>query len=149
MPRTMKAQQLEQLLHKEIPITKALAISIAHLSLNEIFVNAKFEANKNIHNTAFAGSIYTTATVAGWSLITNYLDEEQLPGAVVLASAEIKYKQPINGDIFAKCLLPQKAAMQEFKSRLQKKGRAKIQLQVSLIEDEQVKAVFDARFAVV
>ena len=145
----MKKNQLKQLLHKEIPITKALAIDVENLSVDQIIINAKFEENKNIHNTAFAGSIYTIATLAGWSLITNYLEECNLPGVVVLASADIKYKRPITGDINARCQLPKGNDIEDFKNRLLKKGRAKLKICVSVIEDDQIKAQFEGNFAVV
>ncbi|NVK22888.1 MAG: YiiD C-terminal domain-containing protein [Kangiellaceae bacterium] len=145
----MQAKQLEQLLHQEIPITQALQIKVEQLDQHSIKVLAPFDANKNIHNTAFAGSIYTTATLAGWSLLTNFLDEHQLQGSVVLAKGEIKYSKPINGDIVACCKLPENEDLELFRERLQSKGRARLTLIIEVKEDDCVKAQLEGSFAVI
>lgn len=150
----MNAQQLEQLLHQEIPITKALAIKVQHLELQNIIIVAPFDENKNIHNTAFAGSIFTTATLAGWSLLSNLLDENQLSGAVVLAKGDIQYLKPINSDILAYCELPEPEKVEKFLSQFKRKGRARLDLSIkvreeSVREDEQDKAILAGNFAVI
>ncbi len=145
----MQAKQLEQLLHQEIPITQALAIEVLELEQKNILVKAPFDQNKNIHNTAFAGSIYTTATLAGWSLLTNYLKINDLPGSVVLASAEIKYQKPVNGDIIASCQLPNTDELSQFHQQLTKKKRGRLTLEIAVTEEEKIKAKFIGQFAVV
>lgn len=136
----MTPSELEALLHKEIPITQALGITILELSEQKITVKAPFSENKNIHNTAFAGSIFTTATIAGWSLVSNYLDINELAGAVVLANAEIRYLKPINGDILASTELPEKDDVEKFHHQLLNKKRSKISLTILIEEDKKVKA---------
>lgn len=145
----MKAKQLEALLHKEIPITQALAIEVLELEPTNIIVKAPFAQNKNIHDTAFAGSIYTTATLAGWSLVTNYLQENNLSGSVVLAKGEVKYLRPIQGDIIAHAQLPDAETIASFNKQLNGKGRARLTLTIDVIEDEKVKAQLVGNFAVV
>lgn len=145
----MKAKDLQQLLHKEIPITQALAIEVLELNTSHITVKAPFQENKNIHNTAFAGSIYTTATLAGWSLVTNFLECHDLNGAVVMAKGEIKYLKPITGDIVAQTNLGNEQEIEKFKRQLELKGRARLSLTIDVIEDEQVKAQLNGNFAVI
>ncbi len=145
----MKAEDLQNLLHKEIPITKALAIEVLDLELERIIIKAPFQQNKNIHNTAFAGSIYTTATLAGWSLVTNFLESNNLKGSVVLAKGEIKYLKPITGDIIARTTLGSEQALVKFNKQLESKGRARLSLIIDVIEDEQIKAQLKGNFAVI
>lgn len=145
----MTPQALQQLLHKEIPISQALGISVSDLSEQSIEVSAPFETNKNIHNTAFAGSIYTTATLAGWSLVHHWLSCQSISGAVVLAQANIRYSKPISGDIIAHCTLPQEDEMTMFIERLTLKKRARLMLMINVIEDEKNKAQLEAEFAVI
>ncbi|MRX28180.1 YiiD C-terminal domain-containing protein [Kangiella sp. HZ709] len=145
----MKAKQLEQLLHKEIPISQAMGIEVDHLDKNTISVRAPFEKNKNIHNTAFAGSIYTTATLAGWSLLTHYLQANNIDGAVVLAKANIKYLRPINQDIIAYCDLSNSETLTDLKGHIEIKKRAKIELNITVKEQALVKAKMNAFFAIV
>lgn len=145
----MNHKQLESLVHQEIPITQALDIRIDELNDDSIRVMAPFEANKNIHNTAFAGSIYTVATIAGWSLVTSLATRHQLEGSVVLAKANIQYKKPINGDIVAECEVADSALIDSFKASFQRKNRARLELVINIVEDSIIKAVMTANFALV
>ncbi|GAA0209876.1 YiiD C-terminal domain-containing protein [Kangiella japonica] len=145
----MNHKQLESLVHQEIPITRALDIRIDELNENSIRVMAPFEANKNIHNTAFAGSIYTVATIAGWSLVTSMAIHHQLEGSVVLAKANIQYKKPINGDIVAECQVDNNHLIDSFIASFQRKNRARIELDINLVEDGAIKATLHANFALV
>ncbi|WP_223670198.1 YiiD C-terminal domain-containing protein [Kangiella shandongensis] len=145
----MNAQQLETLVHQEIPITKALGIHIAELTQQSIRVTAPFETNKNIHNTAFAGSIYTVGTIAGWSLVSSIAANNQLKGSVVLAKADIQYKKPINGDLIAECALDDHQLFDKFVASFKRKKRARINLSIQLREDGVTKAILNANFALV
>lgn len=145
----MNHKQLESLVHQEIPITQALDIQITELTEHSIRVMAPFEANKNIHNTAFAGSIYTVATIAGWSLVTSLAMQHKLEGSVVLAKAHIQYKQPINGDIVAECQVDNPALVETFIRSFKRKNRARLELAINLVEDGGIKAVLHANFALV
>ncbi|RDX37839.1 DUF4442 domain-containing protein [Kangiella sp. HD9-110m-PIT-SAG07] len=145
----MNNKQLESLVHKEIPITQALDIRIEEITDQSIRVEAPFEANKNIHNTAFAGSIYTVATIAGWSLVTSLAMAQGLEGSVVLAKADIKYIKPINGDIVAKCSIKDTDSIDTFASSFRRKKRARLSLAVEVVEDGVIKALLNANFALV
>ncbi|ACV25695.1 YiiD C-terminal domain-containing protein [Kangiella koreensis] len=144
----MEAAELQQLLYKEIPITQALQIQVDSLTSNSIQVSAPFEANKNIHNTAFAGSIYTTATLAGWSLVTHMVQQRQRHGSVVLASATIRYSKPINGDIVASCQIANPDIIEHFLKRFDSRGRGRLSLEIDVIEAGESKATMQADFAV-
>ncbi|MBV35228.1 MAG: thioesterase [Rickettsiales bacterium] len=145
----MNHKQLESLVHQEIPITQALDIRIKELTESSIRVMAPFEANKNIHNTAFAGSIYTVATIAGWSLVTSLALQRNLEGSVVLAKANIQYKKPINGDIVAECRVESDDLIDSFVASFKRKNRARIELEINLVEDGIIKAILSANFALV
>lgn len=145
----MNSEQLENLVRKEIPITKALDIRIHDLTDSSIKVIAPFEANKNIHNTAFAGSIYTVATIAGWSLVNSIANTLGLKGSVVLAKADIQYKKPINGDIVAQCSIDDPASVDSFAQSFKRKNRARLNLSIEVVEDGVIKALLCANFALV
>lgn len=145
----MNHKQLQSLVHQEIPITKALDIRIEALTDTAIRVVAPFKVNRNLHNTAFAGSIYTVATIAGWSLVNSVALTHGLEGSVVLAKAEIKYKKPINGDIVARCAIDNEETIKTFISSFQRKKRARLNLVIEVVEDGVIKAELNANFALV
>lgn len=145
----MNTTELQQLLYKEIPITQALQVQVDNLTSNSIQLSAPFEANKNIHNTAFAGSIYTTATLAGWSLVTHLVQQHQRQGSVVLASATIRYSKPIEGDIVASCQVSDPEVIERFLKRFDSRGRGRLSLEIDVIEAGESKASMQADFAVI
>lgn len=144
----MTPQKLENLLHQTIPLAKAMAVEVVKASDSLITIKAPFAQNKNIHNTAFAGSIYTTATLTGWSLLTNFLDENNLSGSVVLASADIQYRKPIQGDIIASCSLSSEQ-QKKLKKNLHTSKTVKLPLALVITDNEQKVVKFTGTFAIV
>ena len=86
---------LETLIYETIPLGKAMKLRVTQLSTNGICIEAPVaDTNVNIHNTAFAGSIYSICALSAWSLIQNRLLVENISADVVLAQAEIQYLLP-------------------------------------------------------
>lgn len=144
----MNNQKLQKLLHETIPLAKAMAIEVTEASATRIKIKAPFEHNKNIHNTAFAGSIYTTATLSGWSLLTNFLDENTLKGSVVLASANIQYRKPIYGDIIATCTLNEEQ-QKKITKNLKRSKTIKLPLSLTISDNQKEVVTFIGTFAIV
>ena len=89
-------EALQTIWHREIPITEAMGIQIYQYTGRTFEVRAPLARNINVHQTMFAGSIYTLATLAGWGMIQLHLQEEGLTGGIVLADGHIEYKAPID-----------------------------------------------------
>lgn len=144
----MNNQELQNLLHETIPLAKAMAVEVIEAEPTLIKIKAPFEQNKNIHNTAFAGSIYTTATLSGWSLLTNFLDENNLKGSVVLASADIQYRKPIHGDIVAMCTLNDEQ-QKKIKKNLNNSKTIKLPLTLTITDNQKEVVKFIGTFAII
>jgi thioesterase domain-containing protein len=88
--------ELLQTWHQTIPVSEFM--QIAPLSFNdEVFtVTAPLTPNINLHQTMFAGSIYTLMTLTGWGMV--WLQQKRLgiTADIVLADAKIKYHAPVN-----------------------------------------------------
>ena len=143
----MNALELETLLHQEIPITKSLEIRVLSLAEDSIVVEAPLEPNRNIHQTGFAGSIYSVATLAGWSLLTSLLDNESLTADVVMASANIRYRRPLRGPLQAHCHFPDAVTVENFLDQLRKRGKARMELEIEMKDEAELYAVLNGRFA--
>ncbi|MDP7591726.1 MAG: bifunctional GNAT family N-acetyltransferase/hotdog fold thioesterase [Litorilituus sp.] len=100
----LAAQNLQNVWHQTIPLSKAMNIQISYFDGEQLMTHCDSEFNKNLHNTMFAGSIYTLATLTGWGWI--YLTLQSLPpsidGNIVLAEGNIRYHKPIKGLTYAK-----------------------------------------------
>ena len=56
---TLRLQELTETLHREVPLTREMGISVAAYDGHELRVAADFEPNVNIHGTAFGGSLFS------------------------------------------------------------------------------------------
>ena len=90
-------QELKNTWHQTIPASKAMGIDITHYDGTSLVATCDLLFNKNLHNTMFAGSIYTLATLTGWGWVHMQLIEKQLKGSIVLADANIRYHSPLKG----------------------------------------------------
>jgi len=90
-------QTLQNTWHNTIPASKAMGIDITHYNGTSLVATCDLLFNKNLHNTMFAGSIYTLATLTGWGWVHMQLIEKQLKGSIVLADANIRYHSPLKG----------------------------------------------------
>jgi len=116
----ISAEELEQRIRRGIPVAAQMDFRVRDLEDDAITVVGGGAENVNVHGTAFAGSLYAIATLALWGLV-----HARLPAnaALVLAEGGIKYRQPVIGEIVARCAVPP-AEMAAFLQRLQERGRA-------------------------
>ena len=97
------AAQLESIWRREIPLAAALGIEVSGYADGELTVRAALAPNVNLHGTAFAGSLYSIAALAGWGAAWLALRAHALEGQIVLMRAEIQYRRPVAGSIVCKC----------------------------------------------
>ncbi|NKB35788.1 MAG: DUF4442 domain-containing protein [Gammaproteobacteria bacterium] len=142
------AVQLQKIIYDTIPLGKASQLQVAELNANSIRIEAPVPGiNSNIHNTAFAGSIYSACALTAWGLVHNRLLQEEIKAEVVIAQAEIKYEKPILKNIIAHAHLEETGFL-EFKNKLLKKGKARLSVTVKASEDDTIQAQLDANIAV-
>jgi len=139
------ALALQSIWHETIPLSKAMNIQISHYDGKQLITHCDGAFNKNLHNTMFAGSIYTLATLSGWGWVYLQLQELQLKGDIVLAKADIKYHAPIKGIGYAKVSVD--SVMGDFK-RLNQGRNARINLTAYLFSGDNVAATFTGSYAV-
>ncbi len=136
---------LQNVWHETIPLSKAMNIKISYFDGAELITHCDGDFNKNLHNTMFAGSIYTLATLSGWGWVHLQLQQQQLKGDIVLAKADIKYHAPIAGIGYAKVVA--KSVSGDF-TRLTRGKNARINLTVHLYSGENIAATFTGSYAV-
>ena len=65
-PEELRA--VEQRIHDEIPISSYMGLKLGEFTGEQLIASVDFEKNKNIHGTAFGGSLYSAAALTGWAL---------------------------------------------------------------------------------
>jgi len=145
MKNEESAAALNQTWHNEIPVSKAMGITISKYDGDSIELRAPLQANINVHGTTFAGSIYTLATLCGWGLIQLHMQSHKIRGAIVLADASIKYLKPLQTEPVARTSMSQ---LEGDFSRLEQGRNAKLNVTVSVLDGNSEVALFKGLYAV-
>lgn len=89
-------QALERTWHQGIPMTDYMRLSISRVERNLVETTTALAPNINVHQTMFAGAIYSQAVLTGWGLAHFALQRSGLVGSIVLADGKMKYRKPIS-----------------------------------------------------
>jgi thioesterase domain-containing protein len=128
--------ELQQVLHSEIPLTKSIGIEVLEITDTSLTLTAPLSNNINHKCTAFGGSIYSVAVLSGWGLIYSLLKRHKLTGHIVIQESNTKFIKPVDADITAKCAFDSTEQYQKFLKTYQKKGIARIKLLSRIKFDE-------------
>ncbi len=80
---------------KHIPISDKMGIKILQYTGYQFQCCAQLNPNLNPHNTLFAGSAFTLATLTGWGMAWLLMRERDLQGDIVLVDSHIRYRHPV------------------------------------------------------
>lgn len=141
-PQTLKqnaASQLQKIWHETIPLSKAMNMEIPFYDGKQLLTCCDTNFNKNLHNTMFAGSIYTLATLTGWGWVYLAMEQENLRSDIVLADAQIRYHKPVKGPANGQVLLEHVNA--DF-STYDSRGKVRFNIEVSVLCGDEVVATF-------
>jgi len=142
----MNADQLQALLYREIPLSVAMQLQVHSVSPEQLSLYAPLLPNRNLHGTAFAGSLYSLATLAGWSLLTVHVAERQWSGSVVLRHADIRYQRPVEGDLTATALFADGDSVLALAHELERRQRGRIVIPVTIAHDGKLAVSFNGEF---
>ena len=141
------AAALTAVWHDRMPLTTALGVEIGTLDGERLELLLPLAPNVNHKGTVFAGSLSALATLAGWSALWLVLREAHEQAHVVIQDASIHYKVPARGDVTARVALPAGAAREKWLGALGKKGRARLGLEVEVVDAAgEVVATFEGRY---
>ncbi|HEV2583448.1 MAG TPA: thioesterase domain-containing protein [Ktedonobacteraceae bacterium] len=139
-------QALQRTLHTEIPITRHIGLLVVSYDGSRLALSAPIERNINHKATAFAGSLNSVATLAGWGLIWILLQEAGIEATIVIQDSSSHYRRPITHDFTASCQKPDEAQVAQFTRMLREKGRARLELQAEIHENDAVAMSFHGRY---
>jgi len=99
-------QSLEEAMHSFTPISKAMGITVVSYDRESLTVAAPLAPNINPHQSAFGGSLFSVAALAGWGLMQLKLSELLLDCNTVVMSGEVSYQRPVIDELLCVCRLP-------------------------------------------
>lgn len=130
--------------HRRIPITEKMGIKIIQYTGSRFKTKGNLIANLNLHESMFAGSIYSQCVLTGWGLIWLQMQEFGLSGDIVQGSGDIKYHTPVWNEPTAEV----RGRLREQLLPLQRGERVRIELEVILYSGEQAAATFNGRYVI-
>jgi len=136
---------LQQLLNDGIPLTNAMRLAIREVTPNVLHITAPLESNRNVHGTAFAGSLYALGMLTAWTLITHFLRLRNLDAVMVQKSGQIDYRRPVRSSIECHCEIPQQS-FDAFHHALTTNGKGQLEAAVSITDDGEISAILRALF---
>jgi thioesterase domain-containing protein len=144
----MMIKTLQDVLHSEIPLTRAIGIEVVEYNDNGLILSAPLENNINHKATAFGGSLYSVCVLSGWSLIYLLLKERGLSGHVVIQESSTRFLRPVTTNIIARCAFESTEQCEKFIRSYKRKGLARIRLQSRVVYTDQMSVLFEGSYVV-
>ena len=141
-PETLR--KAERFFHENIPLTRAMGLRVVADTVHSFAVEAPVLLNHNHLQTAFGGSIFSIATLAGYGLL--WMELQGTNAQIVIGSSSIRFLRPVREMIRAVCSRPEDNVLKKFKATLRDHGKARISLSVQVIEGGETAAHFEASF---
>lgn len=135
--------ELEQTWHRTIPMSAAMNLAVASFSEHALLCHCDLNFNKNLHNTMFAGSIYTLATLTGWGWLHLMLAKQGLNADIVLGKADIRYHAPLAGVAYAKV---DSDIVKLDTEQLSEKGKVRVLITVEVFCGDTLAATFSGNY---
>jgi thioesterase domain-containing protein len=126
----------EAYLRERIPLAAFMRVSVDEVAADGVTVSAPLEPNINVHGTLFGGSGAALALIAAWSLLHTRMQSEHVAGSLVVHRHQMTYLRPIVGRVTARAVFAAGAdAWHEFVDALDRKGRARVVVDATLLDD--------------
>ena len=141
----MTPTALEAKLHHEIPLSKAMAIRMISVDSEQSSVFAPLGPNMNHKSTAFGGSVHSVAVLACWTLLTNFLENQDVD-YVVIQRSQIEYLGPIASDFSSQAKWASTIEKEKFEKSLERKKLARVKLDATVVCEGKTCAKLEAEF---
>lgn len=142
----MIPQELEQYLHKNIPLSQAIQVSVVEAEEESVVLSAPLEPNINHTESVFGGSASAVAILASWSMVHVRLKNAGIAGSIVIQSNTMSYQRPIYGTFTARSFIKQPESWEVFMRTLLRRGRARIVVSSILEYENQTVGNFEGNF---
>lgn len=93
--------ELQTLWHEHFPLSKAMGLEVVSFEDHVLTTRAPLSLNTNIHNTAFAGSLYAVEAMTAWGVLYLEIVSAELDASIIHAHGDINFAKTIEEDIVA------------------------------------------------
>ena len=138
--------ELEQYLHEQIPICRAMGVSVGEANSLAVALDAPLAVNINHQSTAFGGSLSAVAILSAWSLLHLRLISSRMPSRLVTQRNSMEYLRPAHGAFTARAGVKDLAAWPGFVRLLARRGRARLHMVAVVTSETRVVARLAGEF---
>lgn len=142
----MNPYELEQYLHKNIPLSQAMQVSVIEAEEEGVILSAPLAPNINHTESVFGGSASAVAILAAWSILHVRLKSAGMASRIVIQSNTMSYERPIYGSFTARSFITQPEVWEVFMRTLLRRGRARIGVSSVLEYEDQSVGNFEGNF---
>lgn len=122
----MDAEDIQQYLYAHIPLSRAMALSVAAASTESVRLTAPLAPNINHRETAFGGSVSALAILSAWTLLYVRMQGAGVAARLVIQKSTVHYDAPITGAFSAEATLRDAGDWDRFVQTLGRRNRARI-----------------------
>ena len=150
MQTTAVLRELEASALAEIPMARAMQLTLRDYDGERLTIAAPLQPNINDKGCAFGGSLVSLLTLAGWALVVLRLRELGRDCDVYVQDSQVRYLAPVWSDIDASARLAEGETWESFDALLTQRGRARatVECHVPLPDGGQA-CTMQARFVAI
>lgn len=134
---TARVERFRQRIFEQIPLTQHMGFERIDYDGRDLAFELSLGPNHNDKGTAFAGALSAAANLCGWGAISLLLEDETKAYDVVIRDSRLEYMLPVTEDFRVQAHLPDPEQVDSFVQRLRERGKARIDLIVEVIEQDQ------------
>ena len=143
------AQRLTEFVQTHLPTARALRIRVADYDGQSLTLRAPLGPSVNDKQTAFGGSLYVVAVMAGWGMVYLRCREAGIDPNIVVVRGEIDYLAPVAEDIVAVSMPAGEDDWARFFRDFEERGKARMALRVEVPRGAEAAVVFQGVYAIV
>ena len=145
----MTPLELEQYLHRHIPLSLAMQVSVLEVQRYQVVLAAPLEPNINHRDTVFGGSATAVAVLAAWSLVHTRLVDAGFPSRLVIQRNSMTFSLPMTTGFIAKSSLADDDQWEKFARTLARRSIARISVACDLYCANEHAGRFEGDFVAV
>ena len=138
---------LQNRILQEFALAKHMGIMVVSADDAAVVLRAPLTLNANYKGTAFGGSLYSVAVLAGWAWVTRHLAAQGVAADTVIQESSVHFLHPVEGELRAKAVAPEAARIDKFRKMIDRSGRGRIRLRVEIQYDQALAMLFEGVFA--
>ena len=138
---------LQKRILAEFSLAAPIGVAVESADDAGITLLAPLGPNANDKGTAFGGSLFSLAALAGWAWVTRYLETHRLAADAVIQESTIRYLTPVHGALRARLAAPAPAQTEHFRRMLERAGRGRILLSADIHQGQSLATHFEGVYA--